>query len=85
MYSAVTESGLIASVVQVAISVDARAINEIANGLSNLQRRSMRRIRAFKTESEGQHFPAPIKTFMSPKLYSGELTHSLQFLGSLYT
>lgn len=53
MYSAATESRLIASVAQIAIRIDARAISEMANGPRSLQRRSMRRIRAFKTESLG--------------------------------
>jgi hypothetical protein len=53
-YSATTEKRFIAIVAQTAINVEAVAIEEIARGPSNLQRRSMRRIRALRAEVNGQ-------------------------------
>lgn len=44
------ETRLIARVAQIAIKIEAIAMEEITRGPSNLQKRSMRRIRALKTK-----------------------------------
>ncbi len=47
----------IASVAQMAIKVEATAITEMAKGPSNLQNKSIRRIRAFSTENPSDPHP----------------------------
>jgi hypothetical protein len=49
MYSTKTEATFMAKVTRIAISVEANATNEMVNGPMSLQKRSIRRIRAFIT------------------------------------